>query len=121
MKYAKYLMQELKKYNSKIQKHCFQYKKWKKYIKYKKEYISKKWKSKLIKECKYIDELFYTSCFNNISQSILNQIAFINTNTLYKICKKLDKNLKLGAMEFLNEVIKSRKYKFTDIAFDTLI
>lgn len=123
MKYAKYLINELNKYDLNIQKHCIKYKKWKKYIKYNKDYIIHTWKSKLDYECKYIDKLFYKSCFNNynLSKNILNELSFINTNTLYKICKKLDKNLKVGSMDYLNKIIKSKKYKFTDIAFQTLI
>ena len=33
MKYAKLLIEQLQIYDYKIKKHCFQYKKWKKYIK----------------------------------------------------------------------------------------
>lgn len=123
MKYSKYLINELKKYDSNTQKYCIKYKKWKKYIKHDKEYIIQEWKNKLNKECKYIDRLFYTSCFNNynISQKMLDQIAITNINTLYKLCKKLEKKLKVNGMEYLNEIIKSKQYKFTDIAFETLI
>lgn len=123
MKYAKILIDQLKLYDSQIKKQCLQYKKWKKEIKYNKEYIIRKWKSILIKECNSVDKMFYKSCFNNFNlpKITLNHLSFININTLYKICKKLHKKLKVDSMEFLNEIIKSRKYKFTKIAYETLI
>lgn len=126
MKYAHALTKQLSKYDPYINKLCLQYKPWKKLIKYSPEYTLINWKKNIINECKNVDNLLYCNkckCFLNkkLDNNIIEHLCFINVNTLYKICKKLQKKLNINALEYLDEIIKTRKFKFTQIAYQTII
>ena len=97
---------------SNLQKHCINYKNWKK--------ISKNNTDPdvilaLNKRCKQIDKVFISecktisSCFNHTHTiDDLLDFAMLNKKTVYKICKRLDKRTKShSAMHWLNH---SRRY-----------
>lgn len=134
MKYAHVLNKQLRNYEPYIHKHCLHYKKWKKLIKTNPEYLILHWKDMIHNECQKLDNFLYNSslinikniCFfnfnkNSINNTIKDTISCINLNTLYKICKKLHKKLDINSLEYLDELIKNRKYKFTHIAYYTFV
>ena len=126
MKYAHVLNKQLIKYAPYIQKKCLNYKYWKKSIKTNSEYVILYWKTMIHEQCKKLDKFLFKSnnviisilntCIsNNLNTSLIDTISCINLNTLYKICKKLQKKLSLNSLEFLNDIIKERRYKFFNI------
>ena len=125
MKYSHILAKQLSKYEISIRKISFDYKKWKKLIKYDSEFIATNWKKRLNYDCKRIDAFLFTKypclCNYNIDPYINKELCYINMNTLYKICKKLDKKLKINAMDYYNHILKKNKYKFTYMSHETLI
>lgn len=124
MKYAKELAEKLKNYSITIRNKCLSYKKWKKMIKNRPEYIIEKWQKLLNKDCLKTERLFKHSCYScnkTLDKSLEDELSIINSNTLYKICKRLQKLTNVNALEYLNSVIQSHKYTFTRCSTHTLI
>ena len=123
MKYSKILGEQLSEFNNSIRNKCLSYKKWKKLIKYDSKYIKNKWERRINSECKAIDRFLFTkrNCLfgYNINTDIHRKLCLINLNTLYKICKKLEKKLNVNSMDIYNNI--KFKYKFTYISQETLV
>ena len=119
MKYAKILAQQLSEFDNGIRNNCLNYKKWKKLIKYDGDYLRRNWERRLNSECKAIDRLLFTkyNCIF-ISKESHYKLCLYNLNTLYKICKKIEKKLGTNAMDTYN-ILKFR-YKFTYLSQETL-
>ena len=117
MKYAKELTQKLNTYSNHIRNKCLQYIKWKKLIKTSPSYVKLNWEKILLNDCKVTETLFNKT----VKSDELLELSIINTNTFYKICKRLQKKLNISALDYMNFIIKSHKYRFTACSCMTLI
>lgn len=123
MKYAKELKAQLAEYGANIQGRCIDYRKWKKLIKTD-NCLTANWQSMLMTDCLYVDSLLHgrMSCFwFNLEKDDVRTLSLINTNTLYKICKRLQRELNVPSMEYLNYIIRSHRFRFTKCSDETLI
>jgi len=124
MKYNKKLAGKLKNYDSYIRKNCINYKYWKKIIKEDTEYITENWQKKLENDCIRVDKLvsMHFGCFGvgKYTYATLQEIACINLDTFYKVCKKLHKKLNVPAVDFYRECVIHHKYLFSKIAHDSI-
>lgn len=123
MKYSHVLQEALNDYNNKIKYYSISYKKWKKNIKYKPNFTKIFWKLSLKKDCDRINNFLFSYLKNNniYDIDVIDNLCIINTDTLYKICKKLHKKLNISTTDFLNYVINNNRYNFTKCAKLTLI
>jgi len=123
MKYSKKLKDKLDGYNKRIRKNCINYSYWKKLIKYEQDYVLANWETRLDKECTNMDKLLFSNgCFSiRYPIDTIKEIACINLNTLYKICKKLHKKLRISTTDYYRDLLHSRKYLFTSIAYHSII
>ena len=118
MKYGKFFSSHITSYPKYIQDHCIDYIRWKKIIKG----SITSWKSKLESDCYKLDRFLYPRIFRTrVPKNLMSNLCLFNTNTLYKICKKIDKMYNNGAMEYYKYVLKSRRFRFTSVSFATLI
>jgi len=114
MKYAKFLQERLQDFPDKIRKKCLPYKLWKKEISRNPISIktSQSWKKELYNQCKRINRFIFPYpnilCFNdtNVATKTRSELCILNSYTLYKICKKLEKKLDVPALEYL-ETLKT--------------
>jgi hypothetical protein len=117
MKYAKVLNDKLKEFPDNIKNKCLPYKQWKKKISNDPIDIIETWQKQLYKQCNKINRLIFPTAFNNIicfsnktdiGAKTRAELCDINSKTLYKICKKLEKKLEVPALEY----IENLKYEF---------
>lgn len=134
MKYSKRLAEQLGSYPPYIRRNCLQYKKWKKDIKTHPYYMTGCWKNKLVRECKKLDTLLYP-CQNRqfhfptcsvvhtepIDPRIVRELCKINTDTMYKICKRLDKKLGINAFDYYCTLLRRNVFNFTHVSHETLV
>ena len=122
MKYAKTLSENLSIFPQPIRNGCINYSKWKVWMKVQPGFISRHWKSLIMKDCKRCNRFMYPYFTKSIIPDDQKfSLGLINTDTFYKICKRLDKRFDVGAFEFYKHCIKSKKFRFTSSSLVTLI
>ena len=120
MKHARFLDEQLQVYPSFVHLECINYHKWKLWIKKEPEFVMKHWKSNIKRDCARIDK--FLSDTNSIPVSWLKHLSILNTDTFYKICKKMKKKLGMvEPLEYYKKCVERRKYKFTSVSFLTLV
>lgn len=122
MKYSKRLANELQAYPSYIRERCLSYKTWKKDIKRYPYYMYGCWKNKVLRECKKLDVfLFPPLPHETLDTKIVHDLCKINLNTLYKICKRLDKKLGVKAVNYYCTLLNNNIFRFTYLSHETLV
>lgn len=126
MKYASFLDEQLSVYPLDVRLKCINYHKWKLMIKGDPEFINRHWRKLIYKECKRTDNFLYpryTCTTTPLPPAWLRHLSILNTDTFYKICKKIDKKIgpESNALKYYSECIKRKKYIFTSISLDTLL
>lgn len=121
MKYAKFLDEQLENFSSLDRVHCIPYRRWKMMIKCQPHFIKDHWKEILHDDCRRLNRYLYPIFRKDHHHA--NFLGLVNTNTLYKICKKIDRHIgsDMNAVSHMTETIKSKKYKFTKSSLMTLI
>lgn len=70
------------------------------------------WKNKLFRECRKLDALLYPSVDMPIDSRLTSELAKMNTYTMYKICKLLDKNLDVNAYDHYCTLSRRKAFRF---------
>jgi hypothetical protein len=101
-----------------LQKHCIQYKKWKKYTKSPPKNIIKS----LEHECKLVDRIFHKIyhdynhpiffCRVTYTREDIQKFVELNKTCIYKICKRLDKKIQSNTKKWLLDVKQNLRFKF---------
>ena len=77
---------------------------------------------RLLRECRRLDAFLFPSCETNaIDPKMIYELCKINLNSMYKICKKLDKKLSVNALEYYCKLLRKSVFKFTYLSHDTLV
>jgi len=131
MKYKKFLDDKLSIYPIEVRKYCIPYKYWKTKINNHPAFVKVFWKALLHRQCKRLDRFLsssnYDNCLTNINNHNINNIihetlCIINIDTLYKICKKIEKRIHVPALDyFFKDLCKKNAYKFLEASNETLI
>lgn len=119
MKYNLFLREQLKLYPFEISRNFINYEKWKRWTKYQPFFIKRYWKFLIKKDCRKLNRFLYRT--RGVDKEQLYSIELLNTNTFYKICKRLKKKLGVDALEFFVKCVKQRRFQFTSISFLTLL
>ena len=115
MKYNKILSSMLNGYSKTIRNKCVNYKQWKQRITYWKhnKIVPLNWKNMLTSECKRLERYLHPStclkCFCGAADDI-HTLSVINSMTMYKVCKKLEKKVGVPSMSFFKSL--SAVYQF---------
>lgn len=113
-----------------VQNLCIPYKTWKKWIAREPDRIKNHWQGILTKECHVVDKALFSSsrtslfpaCFRtSLSPTERFDLSVLNTTTLFKICKKLQKRLDVPAMEWYTHTMAAHRFRFTQSAQKTLL
>jgi hypothetical protein len=120
MKYSKRLANELQAYPQYIRERCLSYKTWKKDIKRYPYCIYGCWKNKLLRECKKLDAFLFPP-YETLDPKMVYEMCKINLNTLYKICKRLDKKLGVKAYNYYCMLLDNNNFRFTYLSHETLV
>jgi hypothetical protein len=126
MKYGKALTHDLEAFNRCVVSKCISYKAWKKRINENPGDTVEHWDAYLLRDCERVEELLYRRAWlcttgTQLEQNDVNALAFINTNTLYKVCKRLVKTLNVPALDFMQYLIKRNRFKFTSCSHATFV
>jgi hypothetical protein len=122
MKYAGFLEEQLAPFPSHARDKCIPYRQWKILIKSNPVYVRNNWKTILKINCRTINRYLYPWFGKSlVDEQCVRFLGIINTTTLYKLSKKLDRHLDVGAMEYMAKIIRERKYRFTRCSFETLV
>lgn len=144
MKYGKEWKLWIATNNLQNTNYVLSYTKWKKIIHYKPKDILDSWQTVLYNDCKQVDKhLFSNNLINNLTNSFMNYFCInknnshnisknndnletnsnlvlslceLNSKTLYKICKKLQKQLHLPAMLWYSNILSAHIFNFTGSA-----
>lgn len=117
MKHANFLAEQLAPYPVHVQLKCINYKKWKVWIKTTPGFVISNWRQLIKADCLQFERFIR----GDLEPSWVSHLSLLNTDTFYKICKKIDKNFSAGAVQYYKDTIRRRTYKFTDVSFVTLI
>lgn len=102
MKHGKTLAEWVHRHH--IRSDCIlSYKQWKKRMEYDSENLKLIWRSELIRECKEIDRRIFRShifCISQPNPEFQLELCDMNRQSVYKLCKKLQKKLNIPAMEW---------------------
>jgi len=124
MKYKKFLEEKLSIYPLNVRKYCIPYKYWKLKIKHHPEFVRIFWKLLIHRQCKRLDK-FLASEYSGANRNKLidyENLCLINIDTLYKICKKIEKKIGLPALDFFFKGLCRRNtYKFLEASNETLV
>ncbi len=122
MKHGDFVKEQFKLYPFNVTRKCINYQRWKLWIKTQPNFIRRYWKILLLKDCRRINRfLFPIFCNSEIDPEWIYSLCILNTDTFYKICKKLKRHIKVDALKFYKKIIYKRKFRFTDIAHRTII
>jgi len=125
MKWCKTLSNSTKHLPKVLQNTMIDYKKWKQLTRKNSDIIfDDMLQQKLIKECCLVDRIFkkiysnmsfFTCCTQKYTNKEIILYSELNRTTLYKICKRINKNSmipKLNALTWYNAIRKSHKFQF---------
>ena len=122
MKHGKFVDEQLSLYPFHVTRNCINYHKWKVWIKKQPEFVKRYWKILIIKDCRRINRFLYPLvCSPSIPNEWIYSLSLLNTDTFYKICKKLTRHLKVDALDFYKRMVKVHRFKFTNISHETLL
>ena len=128
MKYGKYWVNIVYDLPQQI---CISYKEWKTRVKRQPDDTKEKWDTLLMQDCKRADLVFAKrkfpfsfSCSNSayaMSTDKKIKCCEINSMTLFKVCKKLDKKLGVPAMKWYSDHLAKHEFLFTGSGALTLL
>lgn len=122
MKHSRFLDEQLGVYPLDVRTECINYHKWKLWIKTEPEFLKKNWKSHIKQDCTRVENFLYPRFAASLPESWVRHLSILNTDTFYKICKKMRKKLGFEEpLEYYRSCVNKRKYKFTSVSFVTLV
>lgn len=122
MKHGKFVDEQFSMYPFYVTQKCINYHKWKLWIKKQPGFVKRYWKILILKDCRKINRFLYPIlCSVNIPNEWVYSLSLLNTDTFYKICKKLTRHLKVNALDFYKKTVKRHRFRFTRVAGETLL
>ena len=126
MHYGKVWKRDIDSLCTLVRSWSIDYKDWKKHMKYHANDLIACWKSNLESQCKRLDENLFSRkrfswvfwqhrCLSNnlrLNDVDVVRACLLNRQTVYKVCKKLQRHLHVPAMQWYTASMSNHVYKF---------
>ena len=110
-----FIAEQLSKYPVSVRAECIDFERWFAIIRTDPEFIKDKWKDMLKYECKRIDRFLYPLFSATLPTSWIGHLSMVNKTIFYEVCHDLYFKLGVPAIDYYDECVHRRKFKFTRV------